>query len=168
MASNIRIWCVGIGFDSPASRETVSSGVSIFSEYCTEALGTFKAVAGPSPVSSTPVETSAGKTTTDPTSSPTKSTFASQTSGSSPPAAPASSSSSSTSSSASSSSSSGLSLGEKLAIGVTIPATLAAIVGCYFAWRQHARTKKEAQMRQAAMRQSQLNPGPPNNNSATR
>ncbi|KAG4428615.1 hypothetical protein IFR05_015898 [Cadophora sp. M221] len=155
MSIIVPIWCGGIGSNA-GDQENLSSGLAVFSEYCTEALGTGAAGAGATPASNTPVETGAGRVTSTASVS-----GATGTNSNTPNNSP-------TTSSSSSSTSSGLSLGEKLAIGVTIPATLAAIVGCYFAWRQHQRGKKEAEMRKAAFQQAQYSQGPPSYQLVTR
>ena len=57
------IWCVGLGFSGPEYQETVATGFSLYSEYCTGALGPAAVVAAPTAIETTPVETSAGITT---------------------------------------------------------------------------------------------------------
>lgn len=63
MTRLLPIWCVGLGFQGPSYQETVSSGVSLFSDYCTGALGAAAVMAGPATLDSSPVQTSAGMTT---------------------------------------------------------------------------------------------------------
>ncbi|KAL2061018.1 hypothetical protein VTL71DRAFT_9070 [Oculimacula yallundae] len=144
MSILVPIWCSGSGGDQAGLKENLSSGLAVFSQYCTEA-----GQAGPAATATNkaPVETGAGKTANAPASETTSTNPNNQNS---PPA-----------SSSSSSSSSGLSLGEKLAIAITIPATLAALVGCYFGWRAHQRGKKETEMRKAAYQQAQVQPAHP-------
>ncbi|KAH8769300.1 hypothetical protein BGZ57DRAFT_856261 [Hyaloscypha finlandica] len=129
------IWCAGISGNS-GDQENLSSGLAVFSEYCTEALGGMAVkTAG-----NTPAQTGAGRTTV--AALPGATSVSNQNN-------------SPSSSSPSSSSSSSLSLGEKIAIAVAIPATLAAIVGTYFAYKSHSREKKKAQLA------AQFLPGPP-------
>ncbi|PVH82763.1 hypothetical protein DL98DRAFT_586353 [Cadophora sp. DSE1049] len=163
MTKLLPIWCVGLGHQGPEYVETVASGVSLFSEYCTRALGAAAVVAAPTAEETTPVQTSAGIITS--ASSP-KPTSTATTTANTPNTS--NDSSSSSSSSSNSNSSSGLSLGEKLAIGISIPATLATMLGCYFAYKQHKTSKKEAEIRKTALRLSQFTPGPPSYQNATR
>ncbi|KAK2630554.1 hypothetical protein QTJ16_001374 [Diplocarpon rosae] len=125
------IMCAGISGNSEG-QENLSSGLAVFSEYCTEALGMGSQVPS-TEETPRPAQTGAGRTTS--------STIGTKTQDISPASASVSSSLPSSSSSAST----GLSLAEKIAIGVSIPATLAAVTGVYFAWKQHAREKKKAQ-----------------------
>ncbi|KAK0102067.1 hypothetical protein ONS96_006031 [Cadophora gregata f. sp. sojae] len=156
MTKLLPIWCVGLGFQGPEYQETVATGVSLFSEYCTGALGPAAVIAAPTAAETTPVESSAGLTTSassspKPTSPSSSATNTPNTSNTSP----------SNSSPSSQSSSSGLSLGEKLAIGISIPATIATIIGAWFAYKQHKTSKEEAKIRKAALRLSQFTPGRP-------
>ncbi|EKD18678.1 hypothetical protein MBM_02920 [Drepanopeziza brunnea f. sp. 'multigermtubi' MB_m1] len=139
MSIYVMIMCAGIS-GKAGDTENLSSGLAVFSEYCSEALGKVPiTTAGATPAQTgAGVTTRAGKTDADQNDSPASS----------------SSSSSTTSSSSSTSSSSGLSLGEKLAIGVSIPATLATIIAVYFAYKQHKREKLKAKLA------VQLLPGP--------
>ncbi|PBP16910.1 hypothetical protein BUE80_DR012205 [Diplocarpon rosae] len=129
------IMCAGISGNSEG-QENLSSGLAVFSEYCTEALGMGSQVPS-TEETPRPAQTGAGRTT----STPTPTGIGTKTQDISPASASVSSSLPSSSSSAST----GLSLAEKIAIGVSIPATLAAVTGVYFAWKQHAREKKKAQ-----------------------
>ncbi|KAH7384925.1 hypothetical protein BKA64DRAFT_681756 [Cadophora sp. MPI-SDFR-AT-0126] len=163
MTKLLPIWCVGLGYQGPDYVETVASGVSLFSEYCTGALGAAAVIAAPTATETTPTQTGAGLTTS--ASSPKPTSTATTTSNT--PNTPNDSSSSS-SPSPSSKSSSGLSLGEKLAIGISIPATLGTILGCYFTYKQHKTSQKEAEIRKTALRLSQFTPGQPSHQNATR
>ncbi|KAH6717545.1 hypothetical protein BKA61DRAFT_669969 [Leptodontidium sp. MPI-SDFR-AT-0119] len=163
------VWCGGLGFQGPEYQETVSSGVSLFSEFCTQALGAAAVAAALTAVETTPastgngpVQTSAGMTTSASLSKPTSTT----PNTSSISNTPTTSSDSPTTSSASSSG--GLSLGEKLAIGISIPATLSAMLGCWFAYKQYQTSQKKAAVKKEALRLSQFNPGPPSSQNATR
>lgn len=62
MSILVPIWCGGLGSNA-GDQENLSSGLAVFSEYCTEALGTGTAGAGATPASNTPVETGAGRIT---------------------------------------------------------------------------------------------------------
>ncbi|CAL3965348.1 unnamed protein product [Diplocarpon coronariae] len=126
------IMCAGSSGTSEG-QENLSSGLAVFSEYCTEALGNGMQVTS-TQEAQIPAQTGAGRTT--------NSTISTTKQNNSPASSPASLSSVSSSSSTST----GLSLAEKIAIGVSIPATLAAVIGAYFAWKQHTREKKKAQL----------------------
>ncbi|CZT10332.1 hypothetical protein WAI453_009398 [Rhynchosporium graminicola] len=152
MSILVPIWCAAGGGNEAGLQENFSSGLAVFSEYCVEARAAGTAGPAATATNRKPADTAAGKTTTAPVSGSTSTNSNNQNNAPDPAPTPPSSSSSSPP---------GLSLGEKLAIGVTIPATLAAIVGCYFAWRQHQRGKREAEMRKAAYQQAQFQPGPP-------
>ncbi|KAH7313002.1 hypothetical protein BKA65DRAFT_150155 [Rhexocercosporidium sp. MPI-PUGE-AT-0058] len=160
MSIIVPIWCAGLGSDA-GEQENLSSGLAVFSEYCTEVLGAGVAGAGATPASKTPAETGAGRITSSGPASVATGTI----NGANPNDQ---NNSPTTSSSSSPTSSTGLSLGEKLAIAITIPATLAAIVGCYFAWRQHQRGKREAELRKAAFQQAQYTQAPPSYELVTR
>ncbi|KAI9054946.1 hypothetical protein LZ554_002089 [Drepanopeziza brunnea f. sp. 'monogermtubi'] len=134
MSIYVAIMCAGIS-GKEGDTENLSSGLAVFSEYCSEALGSDKVPI--TTAGATPAQTGAGITTRVPIAT---STPAAGTTDADQKNSPASSSSSSTSSSA------GLSLGEKIAIGVSIPATLATIIAVYFAYKQHKREKLKAKL----------------------
>ncbi|PBP27109.1 hypothetical protein BUE80_DR001850 [Diplocarpon rosae] len=123
------IMCAGTSGNSEG-QENLSSGLAVFSEYCTEALGIGMQVTS-TEETQIPAQTAPISTGTSPTNQDIS---------------PASASVSSSSPSSSSSASTGISLAEKIAIGVSIPATLAAVTGVYFAWKQYTREKKKAQL----------------------
>ncbi|KAK6585155.1 hypothetical protein PZA11_001882 [Diplocarpon coronariae] len=130
------IMCAGSSGTSEG-QENLSSGLAVFSEYCTEALGNGMQVTS-TQEAQIPAQTGAGRTTNTPIATSISTTNQNNS--------PASSPASLSSVSSSSSTSTGLSLAEKIAIGVSIPATLAAVIGAYFAWKQHTREKKKAQL----------------------
>ncbi|KAJ5052353.1 uncharacterized protein L3040_002104 [Drepanopeziza brunnea f. sp. 'multigermtubi'] len=148
MSIYVMIMCAGIS-GKAGDTENLSSGLAVFSEYCSEALGKVPITTA----GATPAQTGAGVTTRVPIATSTPAAGKTDADQNDSPAS-SSSSSSTTSSSSSTSSSSGLSLGEKLAIGVSIPATLATIIAVYFAYKQHKREKLKAKLA------VQLLPGP--------